>query len=665
MKKKIVSLVSAVLAAAALAVEPENVIDTMFGVEVGRGSSLMGPSVPHGSVAPGPDTVWPSEGRPFPAPNGYWPGDKVDGFSMLHTQGTGGHPSYGIFRVRYSVGGEHLSSLEPVETHPYRFAASLPDLKAEVSIAATAHGAVFRFTRDGEPGSIHVDPFVKIGSDSASDDATVTENARADGTAEIFGGGTYSGNWNPAPYKCWFYAVREGGELRIAVSLRSVERAKEFYEAELKGRTLESVADAAKSAWREALSRVRVYGLGADEERIFYTSLRNAFLQPRDRTGEFAKFGDAPMWDEHHTLWDTWKTLFPLFAIVEPDVYAGVVDSFSARLRAGGCVASCFTQGEEYRVGQGGEEADAVIADAFARDVPGFDREAAWKVLERHAATRAEDYLRLGWVAADVKHPEYCWRMMSASGTIAYAFQDWCAASVAERLGKTEEAEALRRRSRNWRNVWDADAVDAPSGFKGFIKGRKSDGAFLATDPRKGYNTDFYEGTCWEYSFAIHHDIPALIELCGGRDRFAARLEYAFDNGLLDFGNEPCFQTTWLFDAVGRYDLACKWAEALRRKFTTRGTPGDDDSGAMGSMYVFLTAGLYPLAATDRYALHAPAAKRVEFLLDPATGRTFTVVNDCPAGELPTKITLDGEPLSEPYITHADVLSGKTLRFAR
>ena len=601
---------SALLAdfACAALCSPADEVDTRIGSRVGNGSCIIGPCVPHGSVLPGPDTVWPSEGRKFPPPNGYWHGDKVVGFSQLHCQGTGGTPTYGLFRL---VFGEP-SAIEFLETHPYRLKARLVDIGTTVTVSATENGAVYAY--DGKDPEL--DFRCKVGLPVATSNAWM----KAEGDA-LFGGGTYFGNWNPAPYDCWFYATRGKGVCRIAVSFASVEEARRFHDAELAGRSVDEVAGEARRLWDRRLSRIEIDGVDAAERSRFYTHLFHAFVQPRRRGG---------VWDDHYTLWDTWKTQFPLLAMIEPETAADIVNSFARRLGKSGRCEAAFIQGKEMRVGQGGNDADNVIAHAVLNGVPGIDVEAAWKVLAAHASDRTADYRERGWVASDAPH-DYCWRLRSASSTLAFAYNDACAARVAERLGKTKEAAILRTRSMNWTNVWDEALVDAKGGFRGFAKGRRADGTFGARevwsgeeepyDPRSGYNGSFYEGTSWEYSFNAWHDIPGLIAKCGGRERFVARLEYALGNGLIDFGNEPSFYTPWLFSLAGRPDLTRKWAREVVKMFPSDGCPGDDDSGAMGAFYVFLKLGFLPIAGSDlvishgtmypRVVLHLPGGDRV------------------------------------------------------
>lgn len=688
--------------------------DTKVGV-VGSGSCMIGPCLPHASAYPSPDTLYPYPKRRFAPPSGMFYGDPVVGFSQLHTQGTGGTPTYGLFLVSPAQGEvyteeELASPLRFQTTACYAFRGFLEKWGTTVDLVPTAHGAMYRFEfPETDDARLVFNVARKIGKAEALVNGSIAFDP-AKGT--VWGGGTYDGNWNPAPYQAYFYAVLDtaprgvgtwiGGDrqpgrtqcrsesrtrmggwmtfdtrakrtvaMKIAVSFHSVEKARQWLEAELPDWDQARLARQAKARWEDALSAIQIEGADPKRERLFYSHLFHTMVQPRDRTGDFDGWDPAmTIWDDHYTLWDTWKTLFPLMAIIRPEMVAGNVNAFTSRIRHNKACSAAFIQGREYRVGQGGDESDNIIADAYAKRIPGIDWEGAWGVLRANADRRTPEYRQLGYVPSDVK-TDYCWRMKSGSGTLGFAYNDWCASQVAAGLGKKEDAARLLARSANWTNVWDASATDGPSGFTGFIRARSKSGVFgvptkkglAVSDPRKGYNQDFYEGTPWEYSYVIPHDIPGMIERMGGKARFTERLRYALENKLIDFGNEPSFMTPWLFNFVDRPDLTAYWADRLRAKFTDNGTPGDDDSGAMGSLYVFLTAGFFPFAGQDLYALHGPAVERMVFRLP--DGKTFTVIGHGAGGKniYIRSVKLNGKPLERFFIRHADITAGGTLEF--
>ena len=350
----------------------------------------------------------------------------------------------------------------------------------------------------------------------------------------------------------------------------------------------------------------------------------HAFIQPRDRTGDNPRWtSTAPFWDDQYTLWDMWRTLYPLMAIVDPQMLQSVVNSFIDRHRHDGYAATAFIQGQEFDVGQGGDEVDNVIADASVKQIPGVDWQEAYAVLKSNADQDANDKLSGKRLGERRRFARRSSPNKSGSGTLAFAYNDFCVAQVAKRLDNSTDYEKYLSRSANWKNVWDDSLKDG--GFTGFPRSRHTDGTFSTTAAIKGFNTDFYEGTCWVYSFSIPQDVPGMVEKMGGRETFIRRLAYALDHNLIDFTNEPSFYTIWWLSAVGRRDLTNEWAAKLASLYSTDGYPGDEDSGAMSSLYVFLTAGFMPIAGQDIYYLHEPQVPKVVFHLP--NGKTLTVIS--------------------------------------
>lgn len=635
---RVVTSLSVVVGAmAAFAVSPSEWADTRIGTDRSHGSNIVGPSVPHGSVHPSPDSAWPvPHVRPNgakhgfgPPTSGWWPGDPVVGFSQLHSQGTGGTPSYGIFRYAFPA-----SAMELVETHPYRLRVRLTDLKATVDVSATAHGAIYcARSFDGRPLAFDLNRRCKLSKPDCVNKK-----------------GEFTGNWNPAPFNCYAYSQVDPatGIHRIAISFKSEAQAKAYYEAELAGRSLDDIAKAAQTAWDQMLNRVVVEGLSPAERRKFYSHLMQTFVQPRNRTA------DGIGWDDHYTMWDTWKTLFPLMAILDPAALAGNVNSFADRFARTGRCEACYTSGKEFKTGQGGDEVDYVIGDAFAKKIPGIDWARVRPLLESRWTGRTRGYREKGYTPIGERE-DYCGRMKGGSATISFAYQDWCCAQV---LG----SEKFRARSGNWTNVWDAACVDKPSGVKGFIRARKRDGAFGRTDPRRGFNSDFYEATCWEASFFVPHMMDELIARCGGKAAFERRLSYALEHKLIDFGNEPSFQTPWLFAYVGRGDLVTKWAREVGHLFDGEDLPGDNDSGAMSAYYIFIKLGFYPLAGQDLYVLHGSAYPKITINL--ADGKTFTIrAQNLATGTKIKAVTLNGRPHDPLFLRHNEIVAGGELVF--
>ena len=566
---------------------PAEKVGPFYGVVEKRGACVPGPCLPHSSIYPSPDTV---KGGPA----GYLPNHEIVGFAQLHTQGTGGTPSYGNFLISPQLGlqpveSDHASAAKDELGRCYYYRVRLARYDILCEVAPSHHSALYRFTFPASTNaSILIDVARKISRSAALDDGFVTIN-RQSGTA--MGGGTFSGNWNPAPYRLYFCArfsrkpdrvgtwtgnqIKAGDTntvtakkplgafaqfetrsneiiyLKIAVSFKSPSQAAVWLDQEIPAWDFDALQEAARSHWNQALSAVDLVGASKEEERRFYSELYHTMVQPRDRTGDEDGWDPhSPFYDDHYTVWDTWKTLFPLMAIIRPDVVRDNINSFIARHARNGYVASAFIQGKEFKVGQGGNDVDNVIADAYVKGIKGVDWEKAYQVLLYDAQSeRTENYRTNGFVSREEK-TDYSWRLKSGSGTLGFAYNDFCVAQLAKGLGKMNDYRRFLDRSQDWTNVWDPTLQD--SGFEGFVRGRHQDGRFASTPARKGYNTDFYEGTCWIYSYVIPQNIPGMVERMGGKQRFIDRLGFALKNKLIDFSNEPSFMTVWWFDAVNR-----------------------------------------------------------------------------------------------------------------
>lgn len=672
-----------------------------------QGDTVPGPTRPAGSIHPSPQTLVGSNA-------GYDKDAPISGFAQLHTQGSGGRTTYGTFLVSPQTGdpifaeAQHLSPKadERLAADTYAVTLARYGIRAEMTPAPFA--ALYRFTYPaGAPATMVFDVTRKIrgelasaGADIALDPATgrITARVRA------------RSYWNPAEVDIWFVAqldrkptrwgVHVGGEdrpgaaratapadtqlagwwqfdatpdrpvmMKVAVSFTSAERAAELLAEDIPGWDFDAVRRDTQAAWNRELARATIDGVGAADKRRFYTALFHTAVQPRDRTRDQPPAERAsPHWDDYYTLWDTYHTGFPLMTLIRPDAYRGNVASIVRTFERYGAAHTAFIAGRNYHVGQGGDEVDNVLGEGLIRGVTGIDWSRAAAVsLHNAVEERRPRYLIQGWFAVGDRSPEPDnQRAKSGSSTPAFALNDFYAACLAAAAGRTDDAAMLLRRSGNWRNVWNPAATS--DGYSGFVMPRYPDGRFQPLDPKLGWdgktydNVGFYEGTAWVYSYAMLHDIPGMIAAMGGRDRFVARLRHALDANLIDITNEPSFATPWLFSDVGRPDLASYWADRIFRRFTPDAYPGDEDNGAMSSHYVFNRLGLFPKLTTDLYYLHAPHQPRG--VITTEGGRRFAIVarNWKPGRIYIAAATLNGRPLTVPFLRQADIVAGGELR---
>lgn len=673
-----------------------------------EGDTIPGTARPNGSIHPSPETLNPNN-------SGYNPAEKISGFAQLHVQGSGGVTTYGTFLLSPQVGepefdeAAHLSDKANVTMDSDYYASDLTRYGIRAEITPAHYSAIYRLTYpESKEAQLVIDVTRKVGGLVASSQADVKLYPEE---GKIVGHVKARGYWNPALIDIWFVArvsqkpakwgifdkaARKPGAVaaatgpderlgawltfdadptepvlvKLAVSFTSAEVAESLLDREIPGWDFEAVRKQTQDAWNARLSKIGVSGLDEARTRRFYTALYHASIQPRDRSLDQPETElGRPKWDDHYTLWDTYRTLFPLMSIIAPEDYTSNLNGFIHTFDRLGAADTAIIGGKNYHVGQGGDEVDNVLGDALLREAEGVDWNDAWRVTHFNAfSRRSARYLESGYFGVGDPSPEPDnSRAKSGSSTPGFALNDWFASQVALKAGKAHEAEQLLQRSANWKKVWNPDA--SSDGFSGFIMPRFPDGRFQDIDAKLGWdgkvhnNVGYYEGTAWIYSYGVLHDIDGLIEAMGGRVRFNERLQHALATHLIDITNEPSFSTPWLFHNVGRADLSSWWARDTFTWFTDTAYPGDEDAGAMSSNYIFNHLGLFPKLATDRFYLHGP--RHARSVLHVGQGKAFEIVAENAGFERPyiASVTLDGVPLETPYVTQAQVRGGGRLAF--
>ena len=470
-----------------------------------------------------------------------------------------------------------------------------------------------------------------------------------------------------------------------------------------------------RQQWNDLLSRITINGT-EQQKRMFYTALYHTMLMPSDRTGENPLWntrgfegtgvrGCESYYDDFYALWDTYRTSLPLITLIDEGRERSIVNALIDIGQHDGYMPDARSGNSNGRT-QGGSHAEVVIADAFAKAIQGIDYEAALRCMlkdadvppggneEQEGRGGLREYNELGFVPYGIDR--------AGTRTIEYAFDDWCIAQVAKGLGHDELYERFMRQSQNWKNLWRSDYEW--DDIRGFIMPRDANGQWLDSVPMRGnefsvpqtyltphsslltprntipaphflytpiiregpwyvpwWGTFFYEATSEEYSLSVPHDVPGLIEKCGGKETFRQRLDLFFDRGYYNVANEPSFLTPCLYHWIDRPDLSIKRVrEIVNTHFSDspNGLPGNDDSGAMSSWLAFHMMGLYPLAGTNRYLLLAPMVK--EYTLG-----GLHVVAKAPSkkNRKDKRILLNGQPLNRNWISHEELKQGGELVF--
>jgi predicted alpha-1,2-mannosidase len=324
-----------------------------------------------------------------------------------------------------------------------------------------------------------------------------------------------------------------------------------------------------------------------------------------------------------------------------------------------------------------GYHAVPVIVDAFLKGVKGFDRDRAYDAIKTTAMNPNYDnvatYAKLGWVPFEKENE-------SVSKTLEYAYDDYCIAQMAKALGKRDDDRSFTKRAASYRNLFDPSV--------GLMRGKDSQGHWHTPfnphfyDETAGVN-DFTEGTSWQYSWYVPHDVPGLITLMGGRDQFARKLDDLFtfkeadqSKGVSDIqgrigeywhGNEPSHHIIYLYSYAGQ---PWKAAERLHEVITTQygnkpnSLSGNDDCGQMSAWYIFTCLGFYPVCpGSDYYVIGAPQLKKAALHL--SNGKTFamTANNLSPQNIYVQSVQVNGKPLDNPFLSFSEIKSGGSLVF--
>ena len=441
-----------------------------------------------------------------------------------------------------------------------------------------------------------------------------------------------------------------------------------------------------RDSWETLLSRIQIKGTDT-EKRMFYTALYHTMLMAVDKSGENPKWTETPYYDDYYAIWDTYRTSTPLITLIDPKREADIVNSLLNIYKREGYMPDARSGDCNGRT-QGGSNAEVVIADAFAKGIQGIDYNYALEAMlkdaevdpgadhEKHGRGGLKEYLEYGYLPYGIDR--------AGTRTIEYAYDDYCIALVAKGLGRNDVYEKYMRQSQNWKNLWRSDYEW--DDVRGYIMPKDADGRWLDSVPwgkSKVYHpqipytpvtkvapwylpwwsTFFYEALSAEYSLSIPHDVPALIEACGGTETFRHRLDMFFDRKRYNVGNEPSFLTPCLYHWIGRPDLTSdRVRQIITDNYTDQpdGLPGNDDSGAMSSWLAFHQLGLYPNAGQDYYLLHAPLIP--EWTMTLCNGRTLHGIVKGKGTHF-ERVTFNGRELTDARITHQQLMEGGELMF--
>lgn len=690
-------------------------VDPHIGNE-GLGRTFPGPCMPYGMAKPGPDAVtMPNAGwAPIPEP--------VKGFSQMHVSGTGGGQKYGNILIQPYLDSKEIIQKRVDEKISLGYYVCTFENGIRTEITASERCAFYRLDfGKKQKGKLLIDVATFLGIDTIPDKREaqqyVDSYVTCDGKYAVSGWSTVRGGWNNGgPYTVYFYLqsdvpllynnVKESktrldvtflksiANLKLGISHISIAQAKRNiptcgFDAQLKH---------LRETWNGKLRKIEIAGT-EKQKRMFYTGIYHTMLMPVDKSGENPHFSDTPYYDDYYAIWDTYRTSMPLLTLIDEDKQRDMIHSLLNIYKHDGYMPDARSGNWNGRT-QGGSNAEIVIADAFAKGMEGINYELALQAMvkdaevppmdvdsdlpldsalreslaaEKHGRGGLKEYNSLGYIPYGIDR--------AGNRTVEYSYDDWCIAQVAKGLHHPDLYEKYMKRSGNWRNLWRSDYEW--QGMRGFIMPRDAAGRWLDSVPwgkSKVYHpqipyrpdtkvapwylpwwsTFFYEALSAEYSLSIPHDVPGLIEACGGKDAFIKRLDTFFVNKHYNVANEPSFLTPYLYHWVGRPDLSVERINQIvhdNYDDTPNGLPGNDDSGAMSSWLVFNMMGIYPVAGQNLYLIGSPMIP--SYTIHLPNGKDLKVV--AKGNEWNVKSQYDEAILRGTSLTHRQLLKGGTL----
>ena len=514
---------------------------------------------------------------------------------------------------------------------------------------------------------------------------------------------------------CWmsFDGLRDGEQvtLQMGVSFVSCENARLNLDAEQPQFDFDAVRTAANEAWESDLGRIRVTGGTQTQREVFYTALYHALIHPSvldDVNGEYPlmEYGnpaargshalpvDAALQGRgigkvapgHHrytvfSLWDTYRNVHQLLTLVWPERQVDMVASMIDMYREWGWMPKWELFGRETFTMEG-DPAICVVTDTWLKGLHDIDIDTAYEAFLKSALTPGADnlmrpdndpymergYIPVAWFAADFSGDNsvsHALEYYVADNALALLSEDLAARRGTDATDYAAYARLFRERSLGYRHYYSPEY--------GTLRPIGRDGAFITPfDPRDGADfsnaVGFHEGSAWNYTFAVPHDIAGYAALMGGKKAYVDKLQKVFDEGLFDPANEPDINYPYFFS----YFKGEEWrtqkqvAEILSRYFTTEpdGIPGNDDTGTMSAWAVFSMIGFYPDCPGDpSYTLTTPVFDKVEITLDPARHGTSSLVLTKTPGSRIASMRLGGKPLKSYRISHADLLKARKLEY--
>lgn len=484
--------------------------------------------------------------------------------------------------------------------------------------------------------------------------------------------------------------------VRVASSFISPEQALLNLTREVKNKTFEQVKIESGKLWETELSKIQVSGGTVDQQKTFYSCLYRVLLFPRkfyeiNKNNEIIHY--SPYNGEvlpgymftDNGFWDTFRAVFPFFTLMYPELNSQIMQGLVNTYKESGWLPEWASPG--HRDCMIGSNSASLIADAYLKGIRDYDIETLYEALVKNSNGHhpevgsvgrlgAEYYNKLGYIPYDVGIRE------NTARTLEYAYADYCVAGLAKELNKPDkEIKLFEERAQNYRNVFDSES--------GLMRGKNEDGSFQSPFNPLKWGDAFTEGNSLHYTWSVFHDAEGLKQLMGGNKKFVETLDGVFsmppkfdasyygftiheiremqivNMGNYAHGNQPIQHMIYLYNYAGEPWKTQYHARNILNKLYTPhpdGYCGDEDNGQTSAWYVFSALGFYPVCpGTDEYVFGSPLFNKVDIQLPNGKKLEIVAENNSKENYYIDEIKLNGQGLSQNFITHEQLLNGGKL----
>lgn len=705
----------------------------------GHGHTHPGAMLPHGMIQPGPDTRidgWDS------CSGYYYEDSTINGFAHTRLSGTG-CADFGDFLLMPTVGEQKVEYLgKESQQRPFASAFSHRNEYAEpgyysvfldtygvkAELTATERAAMHRYTfpESKESGFIlDMDYNIQQQTNQVMEVEAVNDT--------VLCGYKRSAYWawqqdlyfyavfsKPFTHTLYTDTIEEGGQqipvckmllrfdtaedeqvmVRFSISSVDGEGARQNLLAELPDWDFDKVRADARKTWNDCLSKIEVKTEDPDQLAIFYTTMYHAFLSPNlftDVDGRYLgmdlKVHTTDKEDPVYTtfsIWDTFRALHPLLTIIDPHTNESYIRSLLKKQREGG-VFPKWDCAANYTGTMIGYHAASIITDAYVKGYRDFDVREAYQACLRTAEydttgivgpkwlvpfvmPRARYYKdALGYIPCDLENE-------SVAKALEYAYDDWCISVLADSLGDVETRDKYARFAGAYKSYFDPETR--------FMRGRDSKGKWRTPfNPRSSTHRsdDYCEGTAWQWTWFVPHDVPGLVGLMGGEEAFVGKLDSLFTvsselegetvsadiSGLIGqyaHGNEPSHHIIHLYNYVNRPWRTQELVDSVlhsQYRNAPDGLSGNEDCGQMSAWYILNAMGFYQVCPGEPvYSIGRPLFEEVIIHLPGQKDFVIRTKNNSKENKYVQSILLNGKPLEQPFFTHSDLTAGGVMEIS-